>query len=278
MKSRSDFLPDCHDYLHEYGFEKAAILELLATAGITFSDGHSQGVLESTIEAPSQTKTWEKGMYHRQWFSTFEAACIIEGEHPDTFEDYSNYNIPSNIESMRMAINDAMEHLEIDESRRVSHQSIAAWCSARGLVWPLSTQPFAGTDTVSFLTSKLKESEAREGKLRQELDAIKSEYNVIHEQAVDEFNNRMEISRQFTEYEEQVVASQSSSPSVAVSGATFAKLASVISAFPLKYPDYQTDFPPLDKKVRQWLFDEFGCDAREKHVFGKIIYEHFWQK
>ena len=103
MISHSEFLPDCHDSLHEYGFDKAAVIRLLASVGIVTDDSHAQLAAEDIEPVKAPPKTWDRGMYFRQWFSAFEAACIIEGEQPEDFEHYSDYNIPSSIQSMLMA-------------------------------------------------------------------------------------------------------------------------------------------------------------------------------
>lgn len=60
-----------------------------------------------------------------------------------------------------------------------------------------------------------------------------------------------------------------------IAGPTFASLMQAIDEFPTTYPDYRENPPKLDNDVRPWLVEQFGCNAREKHVFGQIIAEHF---
>lgn len=61
---------------------------------------------------------------------------------------------------------------------------------------------------------------------------------------------------------------------VVISGQTFRKLQKAITAFPSRYPDYQTKRPKLDNDIRPWL-RTLGANDREAHVFGVIIVEHF---
>ena len=60
-----------------------------------------------------------------------------------------------------------------------------------------------------------------------------------------------------------------------ITGPTFASLMQAIEEFPTTYPNYRENPPKLDNDVRPWLVEQFGCNVREKHVFGQIIAEHF---
>lgn len=227
MTSHSDFLPDCHDCLHEYGFEKATVVKLLAAVGIVVDGGSVQPAVESPEAAKPHTKTWDRGMYLRQRFTIDEAACIICDKHPDEREYWWGEPWPSDVSSMRRAIMENWHELDetfdgnmdnVQGDTEASHKAIARWCYSRDIHWPLMSK----------------------------------------EQA-------MGIAG----------PTSASNTALAIDGATFAKLATAISAFPQEYPQYKSEPPKLDADVRKWLGTSFGCSEREKHVFGQIISEHF---
>ena len=61
-----------------------------------------------------------------------------------------------------------------------------------------------------------------------------------------------------------------------ITGATYDRLLKAVSAFPTQYPDYKTRPPKLDDDVRVWLEKaNISTNAREKHLFGVVIAEHF---
>lgn len=61
-----------------------------------------------------------------------------------------------------------------------------------------------------------------------------------------------------------------------IRGPTFSRLQRVISAFPVRYPDFKAKPPKLNDDVRLWL-KEVGLaeNDAEQRVFGAIIREHF---
>ncbi|MTD33450.1 hypothetical protein [Paludibacterium denitrificans] len=63
-----------------------------------------------------------------------------------------------------------------------------------------------------------------------------------------------------------------------IRGCTGEKIYRAISQFPDEFPSYSENPPPLDKKIRPWLQEELECDAREQHVLGKLVSEHFGLK
>lgn len=63
---------------------------------------------------------------------------------------------------------------------------------------------------------------------------------------------------------------------VEIAGQTFSRLQRSIAAFPVRYPDYQSQPPKLKDDVRVWLKEAaLASSDREAHVFGTIIAEHF---
>lgn len=72
---------------------------------------------------------------------------------------------------------------------------------------------------------------------------------------------------------------QVNSEELEITGDTFDRLKCAVSAFPTRYPDYQSQPPKLNDDVRLWLHQaglvNDGQKGREAHVFGKIIAEHF---
>ncbi|HJV07261.1 MAG TPA: hypothetical protein VJ642_08205 [Chromobacteriaceae bacterium] len=63
-----------------------------------------------------------------------------------------------------------------------------------------------------------------------------------------------------------------------IRGRTGEKIYRALSRFPDEFPSYSENPPPLDKKLRPWLLKELECDAREQHVLGKLVSEHFGLK
>lgn len=174
MTFLSEFMRLCDSRFENHGFDRAAFIALL---------GASDDAAPPQPPAPPAAK-WERGLYLRQWFAVFEAACIIEGKHPDVFDGYSDYNIPSSIESMRQAIADSLPELETDNCGRVSHKSIKAWCIASGIDWPLmqgpQAQPVAGAADAANLARRLAEAELNAERLAQEVAAITAERDRLH--------------------------------------------------------------------------------------------------
>lgn len=60
-----------------------------------------------------------------------------------------------------------------------------------------------------------------------------------------------------------------------IRGATMAKLAKAVSAFPEKYPEYQSKPPKKEGDMDEWLETTFNCSTRESFVFASILREHF---
>lgn len=92
----------------------------------------------------------------------------------------------------------------------------------------------------------------------------------------EEFPSRRET---FLNSMRSVVRSSSENYLVETSGVlgpTFARLQRTIAAFPVRYPDYQSQPPKLKDDVRPWLKEAgLAGNDREAHVFGTIIAEHF---
>lgn len=166
---------------------------------------------DGTTSSPKSMK-WENGMRLRKWFSIDEAACIATGCHPREMEVWGWDNWPREVESMRQAIKDATPELELDLDNwggeaqghhKVSHESISAWCTANDIPWPLLPRIEHNPASDEYLIKKLEASEAREVKLKQELATLKSEYDALLQQAIDEHTSRLEISHQLNEQERQ---------------------------------------------------------------------------
>lgn len=66
------------------------------------------------------------------------------------------------------------------------------------------------------------------------------------------------------------------SPAPAIRGETFGILAQAIEHFPVEVHIDPNKGVHLNKVVRQWLKDRFGCSTREADVFGIILMEHFF--
>lgn len=173
MTSRSEFLRGCDPAFENYGFDRAAFMALL-------NNGNTGS---PTLTAPQ----WERGLYFRQWFHLWEAACIIEGIHPREWEAWRWDDVPADVMEMLKAIIDASDGLEVDTDgcgqvqnhHKVSHQSIADWCLKHGLDWPLRQAPAAqqvsGTADAANLAQRLAEAELRAEQLAQELAIITAE-------------------------------------------------------------------------------------------------------
>ncbi len=167
MKSLSEFMPRCDPSFNELGFDRANFMTLLGRGN------------DAALTATTTTTKWVRGLYHRQWFSMLEAACIIEGEEPDAFDDCREYNLPSNIKHMQQAIRDALPELETDDDGNVSSRSIDAWCIANGISWPLmerhQSPPVAGTNDAAGIALRLAEAELKAERLAQEFATITAE-------------------------------------------------------------------------------------------------------
>lgn len=183
MTSHSEFLRRCDPSFENHGFDRAAFMALLGVSGDA-----------TPIPAPATAK-WERGLHLRGQFTVDEAACIIEGRHPDEIQDWRGEPWPRGVASMRQAIMDAWQELGVDTygcevqgHHQVSHQSIAAWCARRGIPWPLSpTLPQgAATDTCTDLAQRLAAAEAKAEHLGQELAAALAERDDLWQRSFDE--------------------------------------------------------------------------------------------
>lgn len=150
-----------------------------------FSDMQSE--MNSSVSQPEVVIEWDRGIHFRKWFQLDEAACIIEGIHPDNLRDWGSQRKPPNITSMLQALLDTQSELEINNEGsngvpwyvRASHQSIANWCNRRELKWPLKpapqAQPRAGATDASNLAQRLAEAELKADRLAQELSITTTE-------------------------------------------------------------------------------------------------------
>ncbi|QEL55134.1 hypothetical protein [Chromobacterium paludis] len=177
MISRSDFMPNCHPIFHEAGFNREAVLSLLASSGI-YPAGASS--------TPENDKNWGEGLRLRKWFSLHEAACIICNRHPDEMEGWWGEPWPSNVANMLAAIIDSASELELDMDGRcgrpegrdkVSHLSIAGWCTSNGIAWPLSPAQsrVVAAGAGSDIAQRLAAAEVKAEGLTQELATVTRE-------------------------------------------------------------------------------------------------------
>lgn len=130
----------------------------------------------------------------------------------------------------------------------LSHTELRAWCEAAGAVWPVPLPPGSSTTTDEGLREALAASRAECDTLREELARLKA-----------------------------AARSNDSGAHLQIKGATFEQLVDiVINKFPNQYPDRSK--VKLDNDVRPWMKDELNLPDRERHIFGKIIAEHFGLK
>lgn len=175
MTFLSEFMRLCDSRFENHGFDRAAFIALL-------------GASEDTALTPAHpASNWDLGLYYRQWFSFGEAACIIEGIDPSAWDQWPWNEVPPHVSNMLKAIVDGADELDVEtdgcsEVRsydRVSHQSIAAWCSKRGIDWPLrqapKVLPIAGATDAASLAQRLAEAELKAERLAQELATITAE-------------------------------------------------------------------------------------------------------
>lgn len=179
MTSLSEFLRGCDPAFNNLGFDRAAFMALLGISSDT-----------TPTPAPAATK-WEPGIFLRQWFTINEAACIATGHHPDEMERWEWDYWPREVGSMRRAIIDAGPELELDMDgwggepqghHKVSHKSIAAWCVANRVVWPLDivkpAVPITGIQAGESLADALRrlaDAEAQAANLRHQLEEVTAE-------------------------------------------------------------------------------------------------------
>ncbi|MCG9095186.1 hypothetical protein [Laribacter hongkongensis] len=187
MKSYSDFLPLCHDALHEYGFDRDVVSKLLNEEGISAFSITAQPTPANACEEATHHEQWDIGMRLRKQFTINEAACIICNTHPDEMEQYWREPWPRNISSMRQAIIDNWHQLDetfdgnmdnVQGCTKVNHKDIARWCYSMGIHWPLMSKEHAmrTENTAGTADKSLAINSATFAKLRDAISAFPHKY------------------------------------------------------------------------------------------------------
>ncbi len=152
MTYPSNSLDDCHESLHDFGFDRAAVLDLMKNAGIEIPVESNRNHTEST--GAEISSKWGAALPLVEWLTVNDAACIFAGFHPRELE-YCNYNEePNEVADARQMFCDAADAGKIEcdkdgyegpiqcqQNHKLSHKSIRAWCAENGVTWPLSPTP-----------------------------------------------------------------------------------------------------------------------------------------